>query len=183
MTKQVLFIHSAGNQGLHEGSTGLAAYLKDALGEEYHFLSPDMPEPEDPAYSRWKEKLEKDFSGLDSEVILIGHSLGGSVLLKYLSEKTVVPSITGLFIVSSPYWGKETGWVSEDFTLSGNFASKLPPINRIFLYYSRGDEIVPSSHLNLYKQKLPSAEPRLINSDEHLFLNGLPELVEEIKKL
>ncbi|WP_408010293.1 hypothetical protein ACJROX_08385 [Pseudalkalibacillus sp. A8] len=84
MKKYVLFIHSAGAQVLHQGSSELAAYLKDALGYEYDVLNPKMPEPENPEYTLWKVQIEKELSALDGEVMLIGHSLGGSVLLKYL---------------------------------------------------------------------------------------------------
>lgn len=43
MKRQVLFIHSAGAQGLHQGSSGLVANLQDALGDE-HLFSDGLPE-------------------------------------------------------------------------------------------------------------------------------------------
>nr|WP_235788441.1 alpha/beta hydrolase [Salipaludibacillus sp. CUR1] len=45
-----------------------------------------MPNPENPEYILWKKQLEKELDKLNGDVILVGHSLGGSVLLKYLSE-------------------------------------------------------------------------------------------------
>lgn len=89
MKKHVLFIHSAGAQDNHRGSSGLATYLYNALGDEYHLLNPKMPNPENPEYMLWKAQLDKEFAVLDGEALLIGHSLGGSVLLKYLSDNTI----------------------------------------------------------------------------------------------
>ncbi len=87
MKKQILFIHSAGAQGPHEGSGRLVAHLQKGLGPEYQVLYPIMPDPENPAYEPWKAQLEKELTALEGEAILVGHSLGGSVLLKYLSEE------------------------------------------------------------------------------------------------
>jgi hypothetical protein len=42
MKKQILFIHSAGAQGPHEGSGDLVTFLQNALGPEYEVLYPQM---------------------------------------------------------------------------------------------------------------------------------------------
>ncbi|MEW9674116.1 alpha/beta hydrolase [Ammoniphilus sp. 3BR4] len=98
MKKQILFIHGAGVQGLHQGSGDLAAYLQDGLGADYDLLYPIMPDSENPEYEPWKVHLKKELAAVHSEVILIGHSLGGAVLLKYLSEGTYQTSIAALFV-------------------------------------------------------------------------------------
>jgi len=183
MRKQILFIHSAGPQELHQGSSGLKAYLQKVLGDEYTLLDPKMPDPEKPKYTLWKAQLEKEFASFDEEIILIGHSLGGSVLLKYLSEQAFKQPISGLFMIASPYWGVDDDWGIEDFILKENFASKLPQIPQIFLYHSDNDKIVPSAHVEHYKGKLPLAKTRILDGAEHLFNNGLPELVNDIKEL
>jgi uncharacterized protein len=183
MKKQVLFIQSAGSQDLHQGSSDLVAYLKDALGDEYNLIYPKMPNPENPKYTLWKAQLEKEFASLDGEIILIGHSLGGSVLLKYLSEEACKQSISGLFIIAAPYWGEDDDWQVEEYTLQENFASKLPQISEMYFYHSRNDEIVPSVHLEHYKEKLPQANTRILDGSEHAFSDGLPELVNDIKEL
>ncbi len=183
MKKQVLFIHSAGTQDFHKGSSNLLAYLKDSLGDEYNLLHPKMPNPENPEYKLWKVQLEKEFAALDGEVFLIGHSLGASVLLKYLSEKTIHCSISGLFIIAAPYWGKDNDWQASEYVLSENFAIKLPTIPQIFFYHSFNDKVVPFAHFKHYKQKLPMANTQILDDNEHNFSNGLPKLVDDIKGL
>lgn len=183
MKKQVLFIHSAGEQDLHQGSSGLTAYLQERLGDEYNLLSPKMPNLGNPKYKPWKVQLGKEFAEIEGEVILIGHSLGGSVLLKYLSEEAYNQSISGLFLIAAPYWGKQDDWQVVEYTLRENFASKLTHILQIYFYHSRNDEIVPFAHLGQNKEKLPQAITRTLDGDEHYFSNGLPDLVDDIKSL
>jgi len=180
--KEILFIHSAGPQGLGEGSTGLTTYLHDVLGAQYPLHRPLMPDTENPRYHSWKAKLENEFAQLGKDVILIGHSLGGTVLLKYLSEEKQDVRIAGLFLISIPHWGAKD-WEIDEFTLDKNFVSKLPRISNVFLYHSKLDKWVPFDHLDYYAKKFPNAKIHALDGYEHEFLYGLPELVEDIRKL
>lgn len=182
MTKRVLFIHAAGNKRHPAGSGKLIAYLQEQLGSDYEVLAPDMPDPDHPRYLAWRDQIEQELASMEDECILIGHSLGGSLLLKTLAEGIFHKRIAGLFLVSTPYWGKDEDWQLE-YALPEDFVAKLPPISRIVLYHSQHDEIIPSTHLWLYKEKLPQATVRLLDGKEHSFLTGLPELVSDLKNL
>ena len=182
MRKEILFVHSAGPQGHHEGSDYLVRYLIDALGTGYRILLPNMPDPENPHYVDWKATLKKELASMDDELILVGHSLGASVLLKYLSEEKLQQRIAGLFLIGAVYWGKKD-WEVKGYVLKSNFSSKLPPIRRIFLYHSSDDEVVPISHVRYFANELPNATVREFENRGHLFGRGLPELVEDIKRL
>ncbi|WP_102272105.1 alpha/beta hydrolase [Cytobacillus massiliigabonensis] len=181
MKRTVLFIHSAGPQGQDLGSSKLSAYVEKELRDTYQFIFPKMPAPENPKYAPWKNQLEKELKKLNGEVILVGHSLGGSVLLKYLSEESCSLPISGLFIIASPYWGFDEDWQLKDFFLQKNFEEHLPKIPNLFLYHSRDEEIVPFSHHKMYAEKLPQAAIRELEGKEHLFLNGLPILVNDLR--
>lgn len=180
MKKQVLFIHSAGPQGPNQGSRGLIAHLQEQLGEVYHILSPGMPDPD---YIPWKTQIANEIKAWDGEVLLIGHSLGGSVLLKYLSEEDCQLTVSGLFLIAAPYWGKDDDWRSEDFRLPDSFATMLPRISSLYLYHSRHDPVVPFAHAQHYAKQLPQAVTREYEGDDHYFCEGLPELVDDIKRL
>jgi uncharacterized glyoxalase superfamily protein PhnB/predicted alpha/beta hydrolase family esterase len=151
------------------------------LGSDYHVLSPEMPEPEHPEYTHWKRELDKDLALLRGDAILVGHSLGGSVLLKYLSEQPLLKSIAGLFIVAAPFWGAEH-WDVDEYRLTENFNQYLPSMSRLVLYHSRNDKVVPFSHLSMYATRLPGATFRETRG-QHLFHNGLPELITDIKTI
>jgi predicted alpha/beta hydrolase family esterase len=177
----ILFIHGAGNQHKPLGSGKLVASLQQQLGSDYQVLAPDMPDPDHPRYLAWRNQIEQELGKLDADALLIGHSLGGSMLLKYLAEGTYQKPIAGMFLVAVPYWGKQD-WELE-YAVPDDFASHLPPIRQLFLYHSRSDEEVPSSSLRRYQEKLPQATVRVLDGKEHSFTEGLPLLVQDIKRL
>jgi uncharacterized protein len=181
MRKRVLFIHGGG-EGAYEEDRKLALSLQDALGTAYDVQIPKMPNEDRPVYEAWKERITKELDALGGEVILVGHSLGASVLLKYLSEGEVEKPVTGLFLVASPYWGAED-WEVGEYILRENFASRLPEQLPIFLYHSRDDEVVPFAHAALYKTKLPQAAVREVDGRGHQFGNDLSQVARDIRKV
>jgi predicted alpha/beta hydrolase family esterase len=180
MRRQILFIQGAGNKDKPLGSGKLIAYLQKQLGSDYEVLAPDMPDPDHPRYLAWRDQIEQELGKLDADALLIGHSLGGSMLLKYLAEGTDLRPIAGLFLVSVPYWGKQD-WELE-YAVPDDFASHLPPIRQLFLYHSRSDQDVPFSSLRRYQEKLPQATVRVLDGKEHSFTEGLPLLAQDIKR-
>jgi len=122
---------------------------------------------------------------LKNGAILVGHSLGGSFLLKYLSDEKVEKAIAGIFLIATPYWGGD-GWRYEGYealALPKDFPSKLPSGTPIFFYHSRDDEIVPFAHLTLYARKLPQATIHALDARGHQLRNDLSEVAADIKSL
>ena len=179
MRSGVLFVHGGG-EGAYEEDRKLAASLQHALGTGYDVLSPKMPEEDRPVYQAWKERIANELVTLEGEVILVGHSLGGSVLLKYLSEEEVEKPVAGLFLIATPYWGFED-WEVDEYALREDFASKIPRGMPVFLYHSRDDEVVPFAHAALYAEKLPRATVREFYGRGHQFGDDLSEVAREIK--
>ena len=182
--KQILFIHSAGRQGPgpHDGSAGFLEFLTGSFAGDYEVKHPLMPTPSAPSYASWGAEFGSQFNTLDDGAILIGHSLGGSVILKYLSEHKILKSIAGVFIAASPYWGADKDWQVPEYNLRDNFTSHLPA-SRYFFYQSRDDEVVAQSHFEKYAREMPQATARLVDAGGHQLKKGLPELVEDVKSL
>jgi predicted alpha/beta hydrolase family esterase len=181
-TKQILFIHSGGEQGPGQGSNDLVNWLRNELGQAYTIFYPLMPDPESPEYGKWKLKVGEALSELNDGVILIGHSLGGSVLVKFLSEENCDLKIAALCLIASPAWGRKN-WKVHDFVLRENFEEALPKIQKVFVYHSHNDEVVPFNHLLYYIEKFTGAVSRRLPNGGHLFSHGLPELAADIKTL
>jgi predicted alpha/beta hydrolase family esterase len=181
MKKQVLFIQGAG-EGAYEEDEKLAASLQDLLGMEYHVRYPKMPEEEDQGYEAWKARISKELAALDDGIILIGHSVGSSMLLKYLSEENVENSIAGIFLIAAPYWGTG-GWQMDEFTLDEGYASEILKGLPVFFYHSRDDDIVPFAHLALHAEKFPQATIREFDGRGHQLNNDLSEVAADIKGL
>ncbi len=181
MKQKIFFLHSAGPQDKNEGSSGFLASLIADLQDSYEIVHPVMPNPENPDYEPWKEELDRDFSHLAGDVILIGHSLGGSVLIKYISENKVNFNIIGLFLCAAPFWGVDKDWQYEPFALASNFADKINRIDNLHMYHSLGDPIVEFKHAQRYKHELPNAKLHSLDGSSHVFESGVPELVDDIK--
>jgi alpha-beta hydrolase superfamily lysophospholipase len=136
MNKQVLFIQGGGSEEDYAADAKLVASLKRHLGESYLVHYPLLPADEAaPDFGR-KKQIAKEISSIEGEVILAGHSLGASMLLKYLSESRVQKKIAGIFLISTPFWSGAEDW-KQGFKLQENFADKLPKGVPIFLYHCR----------------------------------------------
>ncbi len=181
MKRSVLIIHGGG-QGAYEEDKKLAASLRELLGAAYDVRYPEMPGADSPEYGAWKEQIARELAALDGEVVLVGHSLGGSILLKYLSEEKEERPVAGIFLVAPPYWGEED-WEVGEYALREDFASKLPKELPIFFYHSRDDEWVPFAHLALYKAKLPQATIREFDGRGHQLDDELSEVALDFKRL
>jgi predicted alpha/beta hydrolase family esterase len=177
--RNVLLIHGAGQEAYEEDEK-LAASLRDVLGDAYAVRYPKMPDS--PEYEAWKEQIARELAALDGEVILVGHSFGASILLKYLSEEKLERPVAGIFLIAAPYWGAED-WEVSEFALQDNFASKLPGELPVFIYHSRDDEVVPFAHLALYTEKLARATVRAFDDCGHQFNDDLSEVARDIKGL
>lgn len=181
--KQVLFIHSAGPQGDREGSAGLLRYLKAELGSGFQVIAPKMPDPEDPQYAAWKVKLKEEIAALDDGAVLVGHSIGGSALFKFLSEEELGKSFAKVITIAAPFWGINSDWELENFTLAENFVSRSSLLPDVVLFHSIDDDTVPYNHLEKYLENIPSATVRQLPGSDHVFQEGLEELVAEIRKV
>jgi uncharacterized protein len=180
-SQPVLFIQGAGSMLAPQGSGRLAAHLAREVGTDYRVIAPEMPHADSPDYQSWRDRIELELAAIDDEVILVGHSFGGSVQLKYLAEGSNRKPVRGLFLVSVPDWGPD-GWAYAEFAVPDDVGSRLPA-TRIFMYHSRDDPEVPFAHLGYYQQHLPAATVRPIAGSEHSFVDGLPMLVDDIKRL
>jgi predicted alpha/beta hydrolase family esterase len=182
MPIDVLFIHSAGAQSGEQGSTPFVRQLRRALGPGYRVTCPTMPLPEAPSYARWHRELEKRLAGGRRYPVLVGHSLGGSVLLKHLSEQDGTCAATSLHVVAAPYWGS-ADWQVDEFQLRDGFARHLPSPLQVHLYQSEDDEVVAIDHLARYAQALPAAKVVKLGQGGHTFPHGLPELARDIQAM
>jgi predicted alpha/beta hydrolase family esterase len=178
----VLLVHSSGPQGPGEGSAPLLERLRRQLGPGFEIEFPTLPEPEEPHYGPWSERLGEILDELDEPAVVVGHSLGASVLLEHLAEGGSAERITGLVLLATPYWGS-SDWEAEWALPEGwpDPTTELPPT---YLFHSRDDEEVPISHLDRYRRLLPDATARPLEGCGHLYDRGdLTEVVEAIRGL
>ena len=152
------------------------------LGDDYDVFLPSMPNSSNAQYNEWKIWFEKVMAAMPQKLILVGHSMGGIFLAKYLSENTINNEILALFLVAAPYTSTPEENLAS-FELGNNVSSLNNASENIVLYHSQDDEVVPIADLYEYQQQLPNAEAVTFNDRGHFLQEHFPELVEKIKHL
>lgn len=181
MKKQILFIHGGGTNG-YEVDAKMAASLQQALGEDYQVINPQMQTDESAPDFGWLKQIGEQISKLLNDAILVAHSLGASMLLKYLSENKTSKAIAGIFLLATPFWTGSEDWV-QGLKLQQDFAGNLPQNSPVFFYHCRDDEEIPFAHLGHYKQKIPWATFREIETGGHQLFSKLDLVAKDIISL
>jgi predicted alpha/beta hydrolase family esterase len=171
--RELVFIHGAGGaiDDPEFGSEELIAFLTRELAQDYRIRAPLMPNPEEPHATAWLDALEMELADFPNDGVLIGHSMGGAMILKLIAERRHSLAASGLVMIACPFWG-EPDWEVEEFYLPHAFADRLSGLNRILLYHSRDDAIVPFAHMAVYHKHIPRAEPYEIDGSGHAFARG-----------
>jgi|SRR5687767_1851055 predicted alpha/beta hydrolase family esterase len=183
MPYQVLFIQGGGAEGTHdEWDNKLVEGLRRELGLDYEIGYPHMPNEADPNYARWKTVLRKEFAKLDDGAILVGHSIGGTILINTLVEEPPDLELGGIFLLAAPFVG-EGGWPSEDIKIMSNLGSCLPAQTPVFAYHGSEDETVPFEHLGLYARAIPQAVVRRLTGRDHQLDYDMTEVAADIRRL
>jgi predicted alpha/beta hydrolase family esterase len=184
MTATVLFVHSSGPQGPGEGSEPFASRLRDELGSDYEVVFPVMPATEsDPHYEPWRDRLGSELEVLKGKTILFGHSVGGSVALKYCAERGFDDRVAGLVSAATPLWGTEQEWERE-WALPEGWPKRGPSLPSTFLFHSRDDEEIPFDHLDRYAKRLPAARTQALDGCGHLYDRGdISPILDAVRSL
>ena len=181
MQKQITFFHGGGSQEDYSADEKLVASLRLELGAEYIIHYPFLPNDGSPDLGRRAQIGSAILAGEDG-VILVGHSLGASMLLAYLSENTITKNIGGIFLLATPFWRGNDDWV-EAFKLRPDFAGNIDKEIPLFFYHCIDDEEVSFSHMAIYKEQLPWATFREVAQGGHQFDNDLKIVAEDIKSM
>ncbi|HRP57213.1 alpha/beta hydrolase [Agriterribacter sp.] len=179
--KKLLFIQGGGNNG-YGADEALVASLKQHLGKGYQINYPKIQSDETALDFGWTKQIGLHIDSIGRDLILVGHSFGASMILKYLSEHPVNKTIEGIFLLATPFWSGNEEW-QKGLQLRDHFADSLPDEAPLFLYHCRDDEEVPFSHLDQYRRKLNKATFRDIPGGGHQFNNDLFYIAGDIKTL
>lgn len=181
MKKHVLFIQGGGEDG-YTADKKMVDSLQTALGNGFEVSYPALKSDESKPDFGWPEQIGEAIDDMKGDLILVGHSLGASLILKYLSENKIQKKINGIFLLATPFWSGEEDWV-KGLMLKNDFPGKLPDDVPISMHYNRDDEEVPFDHLDLYASKLSQATIHKMKSGGHQFNNDLRFLAADIKNL
>ena len=160
-------------------------YMDKELGKKFEIIRPRMPLQDNAQYRDWKVWFERHIPYLRNGVILIGGSLGGIFLAKYLSEHKFPKKILVIFLVCPPF---DNTCIGEDLVNGFKLKSDLSLLEKnsknLYLMFSKDDDCVPVSHAEKYRGKLKNGKIIIYKSKNgHFNVPKFPEIVKIIKGL
>jgi hypothetical protein len=160
-------------------------YLDKKLGSHFEIIRPRMPNPDNAQYLEWKINFERYIPLLKNNVILIGVSMGGIFLARYLSENKFPKKLAAIFLIAPPFSSALPG---EPFAGGFKLKSDLSLIEKncknVNLFFSGDDEVVPPVHALKYATKLKKAKITVFESKNgHFRITEFPEIVKMIKEI
>lgn len=182
-TKKVIILHG------YEGSPGINwfPWLKDKLEElGAHVQVPLMPNSCSPKLTEWLEFLDRLVAEPDEDLFIVGHSLGGPAIFRYLEKLTPSRKIGGALVVAgfaeSIHAEAVEGFVSGEWN-----DEKIRNSSRaITLINSDDDPYIPMEMAERMKRRF-DARLVVMHKAQHIcekagFLQ-LPEALEELKQM
>jgi predicted alpha/beta hydrolase family esterase len=178
--KQILFVQGAGDDVHDQWDNQLVESLRRELGPGYEIRYPHMPNEADPSAAAWGVVLESELAALESGAIVVGHSVGGTILINLLAERAPAVALGAIVLIAAPFVG-QGGWQSEGMAPHADLAH-LPRDVPVFLYHGDKDTIAPVAHLALYAGAIPNAHVRRLVNRDHQLDNDLSEVAHDIRE-
>jgi uncharacterized protein len=155
--------------------------LNEKLCDDYEVISPQMPNKQNAKYLEWKIWFDKFIPYFEPKVILIGHSLGGTFLAKYLAENDFPKKIRATFFVAPVFDEINIKESLADFKLPETLEKLEKQGGKIFLYHSKDDPVVPFADFEKFKKALKNATGRIFTDRGHFGQEEFPEIIKDIK--
>lgn len=180
--KQILFIQGAGKDVHEQWDHKLVESLRRELGSGYEIRYPVLPNEADPQFATWRKALEHEIATLRDGDIVVGHSVGGTILINVLAEYAPTNVLGAIISIAAPFIG-DRGWKSADIEPRSDLAARLPRGVPVLLYHGDKDETAPMAHVALYAEAMPSARVRKLATRDHQLNNDLSEVASDIREL
>ncbi len=180
MTKEVLFIQGAGAGTHDEWDNKLVDSLSGALGRGYDVRYPRMPNESGPNPVIWKAAITDALAALAEDAVLVGHSIGGAILIDALADAPPKQRFGGVFLIAPPFIGAG-GWPSDDIAPMADVGARLPSRMPTYIYHGSEDDTVPSEHVDLYATAIPGAIVRRLPGRDHQLNDNLAEVAADIR--
>ena len=157
--------------------------LGEKLGENFEVIAPLMPSSYNAKYLEWKIWFEKVIPYIRDGVVIVGHSLGGIFVAKYLSENVFPKKILATYLIAAPYDAGDSDRSLADFVLPDTLEKFEKQSGKIFIYQSEDDPFVSFVDAGKYAKALSKATKVIFEDRGHFLQEEFPELIESIKNL
>ncbi|SIN40983.1 alpha/beta fold hydrolase [Micromonospora cremea] len=177
---QILFIQGGGAGAHDEWDNELVDSLRRELGDGYEVRYPRMPDEDDPTYAKWSAAIRREIAALDDGAVVVGHSVGGTVLINALAEWPPERELKVIVLIAAPFVGAG-GWPGGESELPHNLGARLPHGVPVHVFHGLRDETAPPSHADLYTRVIPQAQLHRLPGRDHQLDNDLSEVAKVIE--
>jgi predicted alpha/beta hydrolase family esterase len=153
---------------------------KQLIVQDIKTDTPEMPHAYLPDYALWKREFER--FDITPETTLVGHSMGGGFLVRWLSEHSEIKTGKVILVAPSldPLKQNETGFC--DFTIDPELTNR---VDALIVMTSDNDSDKAVMSVKMLTDALPSIDVRLYPGfghfiPEHMGRETFSELVEII---
>jgi predicted alpha/beta hydrolase family esterase len=183
MTKRLILVHGYGGSPEENWFPWLKAEA-EKLGLEV--IAPAMPNTNTPQLAEWLPHLQAVIGMPDEKTYLIGHSLGGTIILRYLESLAPGQKIGGAILVAA-FGGKIHFSELNNFTEAPWDDERIKQAtDTLILINSDDDPHVPLSLAEDMRDRF-DAPLIIMHNAGHISAKAgyfeLPEVIQELKKV
>jgi predicted alpha/beta hydrolase family esterase len=180
--RQVLFIQGAG-EGTHDAwDDKLVDSLRTSLGDGFDVRYPRMPTEDDPQTTAWVPAIRDELAALDVGAVVVGHSVGGTILLHALADEAPEHRLGAIVLLATPFVGAR-GWPADEFAFEDDLGARLPSGVPVHVVHGLDDDTVPPAHADLFADAIPQAQVHRLPGRDHQLGNDLAEVASLIRQL
>lgn len=149
-----------------------AQFLKE---HNVHVHVPDFPNSENPTYEEWKAHFEKNYGKIWPQDVLIGHSLGGGFIQRYLSEKNI--TVDHIILVAPACHDHGINEIANFFDTDFDYEKIKARANKITILASDNDQFIDLKDFEKLAKNL-GTELTLLPKRDHLCDPDFPEILD-----
>ena len=179
-SRQVLFIQGGGAGTHDDWDDKLVDSLRRELGDGWDIRYPRMPAEDDPSYAAWGPTIVREMATMEDGASVVGHSVGGTILIQTLAEQAPDVKLAAIVLIAAPFVG-DGGWPADEFELSSDLGSRLPPGVPVHVVHGLDDDTAPPAHADLYAHAIPQAQVHLLPGRDHQLGNDLADVARLIR--
>lgn len=174
---RIVLVHGYNSSPEMNYNPWLAKELRD---RGFEVIAPKLPMEGELEPIACIEALIKAVGRLDENTIIIGHSLGGVLALRYLEAAEAASTPRAVILVGAP-WQAKSEKIRSMFLTDFDFDVLMWKAKEFVVVHDEQDALVPFDHAVKY-QKMLGAEIVKTTGNDHFMNAEYPVLLETILK-
>ncbi|MDP2587132.1 MAG: TatD family hydrolase [Candidatus Komeilibacteria bacterium] len=141
----------------------------------------NFPETDSPNQEQWLKEIHKQVGYVNGKTLLVGFSLGGVSILRFLEGLDEDAAIAGSYLLGTPSTHMDYPELKDFFKTNFDWQHINTVCKNFNVYSSSNDEVVSAEHGQKLADKL-NTKVKSIKDAWHFNLDKLPELLVNINE-